>query len=134
MSASKRVNITIPEDILEMAKKYATEKNYTLSAFIKRALEKAMSDSVFRVEDDVYNQVVEHARSINMQSQDFLRQVLEDALSANKVTISCSKETQDTYYKMFAFDDVSDAGFEPYFKKAMAQYLQEQVINKLKED
>jgi predicted HicB family RNase H-like nuclease len=132
MSHSKRVNITIPEDVLEMAKKYATSKQYTLSYFIKKALEKDMNDSVFRVDDDIYAKVVEQAKEFKMKSEDLIKEALEDALAPNKITISCTESTKETYHKMFAFEGVSDLDFEPYLKNAMAQYLQDKVIDKLK--
>ena len=132
MSPSKRVNITIPEDLLELAKKYANDKKYTLSSFIKKAIEKDMSDTVFRVDEEIFKEVVRQAQEFKMKSEDLIKEALEDALSPHKITISCSQETKEMYHKMFAFDEVTDKGFEPYVKKAMAQYIEDKVIRKLK--
>lgn len=136
MSEKRRVNISLSEDVWENAKAYVSENDQytTLSGFISKAISAEMNAYIFRVSKEIYKRVTERAVEWDMKAEDLISEALEDALADNRVTLTVSENTKQTYHKMFTFEGVSDKDFEPYFKKAVAQYMEDKIIGRLKDE
>lgn len=73
--------------------------------------------------EDQYEQISK--RNLNLSW--LLRDLLDDFLSSNKITIEVSDEAQRLYQKIVFGTGALDREFEPYFKEALHEFLKARI-------
>ena len=73
--------------------------------------------------EDQYEQVTK--RNLNLSW--LLRDLLDDYLSSNKITIEVTDESQSLYQKIVFGTGALDKEFEPFFKDALHQFLKSRI-------
>ncbi len=84
-----------------------------------------------RVNVIIPHEYYDEIQSRGLKLSGVVREALEDQLNPNTVTISVSEETHRLYMQIFNESNCNDSDFEPYLKKALQDFIDKIIENKV---
>ncbi len=75
--------------------------------------------------EDQYQELVKRGLTVSW----LIRDLIDDYLSANKLTLRVSDETRKLFEKIVSTANTEDEEFEPYLKDSLQNFLKQKIVD-----